>query len=314
MSFPDYPFWPNSVLEIDPEYVEESARRYCQAGDQESSGLSFVFGDLALTAAEQLSADVPAGDGIEAMLGSLYLSGYFGGIWLRRAVFAPGETGSGEYPEENTDTYVRSAFDRIVARAGEILVLAREGGGEEVVDAARANLPQFLSLYGYNRGYLEEIIAHCPPELGDSEDLFSCGNFFDCGSSRVTFAPTGRYSETLAQLHESDEPEWEEMRQEVVRWGEGAMDAGRGIWEVVLADTRISLETYELLVDLSAGYLLFAQVSVISAMTAWVDRDAAEARCALLLQAGLTVWSQSYFLGLVDPNPPAGEPELVCEE
>jgi hypothetical protein len=102
------------------------------------------------------------------------------------------------------------------------------------------------------------------------------------------------------------------MARLVTRWGEGSVDSGRAVWERILERSSFSESSYETLLELSAGFLLVSDVTVLAGMTAWAEREPEIGRSATLLQAGLVVWAGSYFLGLSSSSPPGTFPEVVC--
>ena len=92
---------------------------------------------------------------------------------------------------------------------------------------------------------------------------------------------------------------------------ESATGAGRFVWQAIASGGGFSPVSYAALVDLSSTYLMVGKAAVLSSMLAAADGDAATARSSLLLQAGLWMWSGSYFAGLASNAPVGTLPEIV---
>ena len=120
-----------------------------------------------------------------------------------------------------------------------------------------------------------------------------------------------RYDAALTKLADPTSLGWGEMK----LWStvlESATGAGRFVWQAIAAGGGFSPASYGALVDLSSTYLMVGKAAVLSSMLAAADGDAETARSSLLLQAGLWMWSGSYFAGLAS-NAPAGTlPAIVA--
>jgi hypothetical protein len=139
---PDYPFWDNEVITEDAVALDEAAARY--GGDDSAE---FLFGWLPRRVFGQRQAP---GVG----LWMLYLSGYFGGVWLRGVIEAaqPGTSQLAGVAIPPTE----ESFRAMVAAAASGIDAAAEGAHDALAHCAEA-LPQLAQSLGYNRGYFLEI-------------------------------------------------------------------------------------------------------------------------------------------------------------
>ena len=83
---PVLPFTDSASVKVDRDLITGMAQAYClQAGDT-ASGPAFFLGYLPLAAADALGGEGLDADMAARHLGSLAVSGYFGGVWLRDAL------------------------------------------------------------------------------------------------------------------------------------------------------------------------------------------------------------------------------------
>lgn len=311
---PPYPWVANETFVVDEAAVEARAQTYCAAEGAAADGVDFYFGYLPQRAFDDLClADAPQ---IDALLGDLYVSGYFGGLWLRDALSgAPREAaGALPIPGGARGGALDAAVIRALARAaGGQVDRASAGGDGEVVLASRAALPPLLELYGYNLGYIEVVLEHPPAGVTPQVGALSCGEgFLDCGSDANDLAVLEALSPALGSIASPPGPRWRRVGALVDRYGIPAVEDGAAVWEDILAEDDLSAAAYLPLIDVSVGFLMVTEAAVLAAATAWGDGDPAAARCGLLLEAGLTVWSGSYFMGLASDDPPGTFPGLSC--
>jgi hypothetical protein len=300
---PPYPFWPNDAFRVDEGHIEDLATAYCADPDVDApASADFFFGWLPLRSFDLFfDDDAPAAD---VLLGNLYLSGYFGGVWLAEAL-------QGELPKGRAPDILRVVFQALAAMTLRQTEAAAHGDDAAVLDAAHTHIFPLLAIYAYNRGYLEQIIANPPPGVAPLEGWLVCGErgLLDCTSDLVGFAFLDRSDAALDALADPPTDRWAQMAA-LVTHAEPLVDKGAAVWEVI--DISLLSETdYRLLVKLSLDFLLASKVSVLGNMTAWADRLAAEGRRTLLVDSGMMLWSGAYFMGLMGGSGDA-LPELVC--
>ena len=315
IDLPPYPRVATDTFTVDEGAIEADAEAYC-AENPRGDAVDFYLGALPQGALDALCL-APDPD-VAALLGDLYVSGYFGGLWLRDALLPssqriplPLPAGVGEGARGPLlDAAVVKALG---AAAGRAVERATAGGDREAVVATRAALAPLLYLYGYNLGYLQVLVAHPPPGMPAPVGSLSCGpELLDCQSDEVLLAVFDAYEPALSAIAQPDSPRWRRVAALVEANGASAVAEGAAVWEDILAEDDVAAEAYLPLVDVSVGFLMVTDAAVLAASTAWGEGDPEAARCALLLEAGLTVWSGSYFLGLASDDPPGTFPQLSC--
>ena len=171
-------------------------------------------------------------------------------------------------------------------------------------------MPVLLALYGYNRGYLEYLLENPPAGTASMRDTLACSGFLGCSSSAFPLDLDTRYDAALAKLDSPPSIGWWEMK----AWSallENATGTGRSVWQTIAGQDGFSPASYQALVDLSSAYLMVSKAAVLSAMLAAADGDVDTAAASLRLQAGLWMWSGSYFGGLASSAPVGTVPSII---
>lgn len=311
VTIPSYPFQPNEVLVIEEAQIAGIASAYCRDQWLAPTSEDFWLGYLPLEDIDDLGAEEITPEAARVRLGSLYLSGFFGGVWLRDNYFYPGGATQTSTPAEFAG---EEMIFGILARSGTGLLAAAEAvDPEEVLATARAILPFFLMLYGYNQGYYETLSANPPAGYTPPEAGLKCRGFLDCEDSTVELSVLDRYRPAREKLNDPDTPDWEELSRLARKWGEEATQVGGGVWESFLSGSEMEPGTYRMVSRLSSGYILVAEAAVFAVATGLAEKDPAQARAGIRLAAGLLVWSGSYFYGLFSGGAYAGIfPGLAC--
>jgi len=327
---PPYPWVDNTTFVVDEAQLAVEAATYC-AAESEPNAVDFYLGTLPYETFDALCLDVDADT--DVLLGNLYISGYFGGLWLRDALYeaparlseahlgaleaqyglAHGDFGANMSTARGPSTeglLIRS----LAALAGRPIDRAQSGGDTEVVLAARSALPMLLTLYGYNLGYIQVLLENPPPGDPTHGDALDCGEgFLDCSSEDIELDIFDAYAPVLSSIENPTSPRWRRVAGLVETYGEPAVASGQEVWNDILAEDDIAAQAYGPLVDVSIGFLMVTDAAVLAGADAWGDGSVEAARCALRLQAGLVVWSGSYFMGLASDDPPGTFPELNCQ-
>lgn len=291
---------------VSPDSMAAVAEDYIDAGGDLTDSPRFFFGELAVASLGDLAEVDPTPEQVRLSLGNLTASGYFGGIWLRDNLrAAPPETAAGA--DLTASAIGIRIFDAVAAG---LVGVAATPNDWIVRTVARASVPVLLALYGYNRGYLEVLLENPPPGVPPRQDALTCEGFLDCGSSAFPLEIANRYDEALVKLARPPSLAWAEMS----LWTsvlESATGAGRFVWELIANGGAFSSTSYQALVELSSAYLMVSRAAVLSSMLAYADGDADLGRSALRLQAGLWMWSGSYFGGLASAAPTGTLPAIV---
>lgn len=311
---PAMPVESGASFTVSRDVIAEFAANYVASGGDPADSPRFFFGDLAVASLEQLADPTVTPDQTRLLLGNLAVSGYFGGIWLR---------------DNLRDTATAATPAAVTAAAAPVIDLSPaalglrlfDGLAAGLVGAAQSNpwivntvahlsVPVLLALYGYNKGYLEVVLENPPPGVPSMADTLTCNGFLDCNSSAFPLELATRYDSALTQLDHPTTLGWAEM----AVWSkvlESATGAGRFVWQAIVAAGGLSPASYAALVDLSSAYLMVSKAAVLSSMIAAADGDAGIGSTSLRLQAGLWMWSGSYFAGLASSAPSGTLPHIT---
>lgn len=327
VNLPLMPVGKGRSFEVSRDVIAARANAYVAAGGDPGDSARFFFGDLAVSSLDELAAPNVTPDTVRTRLGNLAASGYFGGIWLRDNLRDPGTGPSiGTQPTASNSNAASTAVSLPTAASSTAsgfairlfdglatgLTGAAAGPNWLVNAAANASVPVLLALYGYNRGYLQVILENPPTGVPSMQNSLSCNGFLNCNSSAFPLEIATRYDDVLGKLAQPDTLGWKEM----ALWAkvlESATGAGRFVWESIASAGAFSPKSYAALVDLSSAYLMVSKAAALSAMIAAAEGDAAVGRSSLRLQAGLWMWSGSYFGGLASKAPAGTIPSIYAE-
>lgn len=287
VDLPDHPWFDNAVMQADPALLDRLAGELGA-----TSVTSFLFGDVArLVLGDVLTKDA-ASLPLAEYLWLMHLSGYFGGVWLRdqiaRAQPEAPLLGVSMEPDEER-------FGAVAAAMAGSLAAARGDDGAVVAHNDR-ELDGHVDGYGYNRGYLLEILETPPAGLtsppgflrveGPLASRYVVDEIAGLDGLRDRFATVAAARPDLVARIEATESE--------------ADTRGRTVWSTGLSVQGFPQAEYEQLLDLSAFFLMATQAVALADAIAVADDDAAVGRVACVAAAALVPWSQSYMLGLLD--------------
>jgi hypothetical protein len=306
VDLPPMPVSKTRAYTVSQEAITDAADVYLAEGGDPADAPRFFFGDLATGSLDTLASVKLTRDQQRVEMGNLAVSGYFGGIWLRDNLRAePAEPLSGT-------TSSGGVVSAIGLRMFSVLVGGLTGMSNVPLlsrPAAHASVPVLLALYGYNKGYLDYILDNPPAGVPSMKDTLTCNGFLDCNSSLVDLEIANRYDGALIDLADPPTLRWLEMKV----WTsalELTTGAGKFVWKIIGAG-GLSPTSYASLVDLSSAYLMISKATTLASMQGYADRDADLASSALLLQAGLWMWSGAYFSGLASNAPRGTIPSIT---
>ena len=310
MSLPPLPVREGSSFTVSDDAISARAADYVDAGGDPGDTPRFFFGDLAVSSLETLADSDVTAEKVRQELGNLTVSGYFGGIWLRdnlRDTPPPPQPEAASSADLTVSALGIRLFDTLAAG---ITGAAASPSGWIVRSVAHVSVPMLLAVYGYNRGYLEVLLENPPPGVTPAPGSLVCDGFLSCSTSTVDLEIATRYDAALDELDTPRSPAWWEM----AAWTsllESATGAGRFVWELIAAQGSFSPASYAALVELSSTYLMVSKAAVLSSMQAYADGDTDLGRSSLRLQAGLWMWSGSYFGGLASGAPAGTLPAIT---
>jgi len=298
---PEYPFQENSSIRINTKRLDDLALSYLEAGGAAGEVPSFLFYFVPVRAFDIIGK----GDAtqLEELAGLLYLSGFFGGVWLTGSLAStaavPGESFSAGpvlSPEDNLFSFLSFVVN-------DLNEMARSGEPGTLTNFLLNSIDPFIYLYGYNRGYLESILEHPPAGVVPPADYLACSHFLDCQTPVQGVSVLEDLLSLIESLTAAPDPDWVLMAEKVARIGPLSRDSGYRVWNRFLTVEAMSPQDYRVLLDLSAGFLLYCQVLVLSAMDAWVHGDEDMARISVAMSSGMAAWVGGYGIGLFSDYP-----------
>ena len=306
---PQLPSTGGASFTVSTEAIESVASQYVAAGGDPTDSARFFFGDLAVSSLQTLASPGITGDQVRTELGNLAVSGYFGGIWLRDNLRdSPGAPAPSPDPVDLTVSALGiGLFDTVAAG---LTGAAATANPWITTTVAHLSVPVLLTLYGYNRGYLDVILQNPPAGVPSMLDTLSCRGFLDCSSSAFPLPIATSYDAALTNVESPATLPWLEM----AAWSkllEITTGAGRFVWEAIARAGAFSPTSYAALVELSSDYLMVSKAAVLSSMIGAATGDGDVAASALRLQAGLWMWSGAYFAGLASNAPVGTLPAIV---
>lgn len=304
VDLPPMPVTKTRAYTVSQPAITDAATRYVAAGGDPADAPRFFFGDLATGSLDTLASRTLTRDQVRVEMGNLAVSGYFGGIWLRDNL-RPTQTARAGAESGGVVSAIGLRMFSVLAGGlsgmSDVPLLARP--------VAHASVPVLLALYGYNKGYLEYILDNPPAGVPSMKDTLTCNGFLACNSSLVDLEIANRYDAALVDLADPPTLRWAEMKV----WTSllaATTGAGKFVWKIIGAG-GFSPTSYSALVDLSSAYLMISKAATLASMQAYANRDTDLASSALLLQAGLWMWSGAYFSGLASNAPRGTIPSIV---
>lgn len=318
VEFPDYPFLDNNGIQVDEGQLIALASAWCESSDTASGAPEFFFRELPLWTVGQLCG-TDALPELQSLLGSMYLSGWYGGIWFRdNAELMPGSSDDGGMPRSGTSD---EDFLAIAANAEMLLTLSLEGTLGEVTghnmeslsgssasgDLMESMMGNLLTLYGYNQGYVHAVFTRPPAGVDRSGVFLPCPDYLDCPLTGTPLDVYSGFRQALDRLADPPSQGWTDMLS-LVEGSRMWADIGDGLW----SSGSILPEAWRVLVDINSAYLKVTSAAVLATMLGAVDSNEAAGRCALRLEAAADTWNRAYFLALRSDAPVGTLPVIQC--
>jgi hypothetical protein len=305
-----YPFWDNDVAVAAPDALDELAAEYLASfgADEEPEMERFLFGDLAVDVFDEVFEGTTP-ERRQELMWMMWVSGYFGGRWLRGEI-ADAQPNAPLVGFSQTPT--EESFGGTMGRAADRLS-SLEGDDAAIIDAARAALfdrppaqeggdpiAGLADNFGYNRGYLEEIL-NTPPEGVDASPQFQvdCAGLFDCTYTTPKLAVLAELAGFQALLN-GDEPPDPALVAELLPVQADAIPRGVSVWSGGLSVQGFSQESYDQLLDVSSSFLETVQAAALINTRAVAEDDVAAAQTGLVAEAVMIVWLEAYRAGLTN--------------
>jgi hypothetical protein len=222
-------------------------------------------------------------------------------VWLRREI----ARALPDAPLLGVDiTPDAAVFEELTSAQADALAALAGDDAQALEYSAAQSAPQ-LDGYGYNHGYLVEILEAPPAGLTSPPGFFTAPGLLDATYAVDEIAGLDelrrRFADELGRL---DVTALNAQQTE-------AHERGRSVWSTGLSVQGFPQAEYEQLLELSAYFLQGTQAAAIAAILATADRDASLARRGALVAALLAPWTISYRMGLLDGRADRALPSLT---
>ncbi len=307
----EYPYFPGTVMCPDPGLLDELAARYRATGAEPAMS-RFLFGDVPITRFDEIFAatdvaTLPLGE----YLWLFHLSGYFGGIWLRAELVASGHNALIE------NVNLPPTEEQFVAQVERARLVLASGAGDDVLASNAASLfdapdpldpdqtqPGLVDTFGYNQGYLLQIVERPPVGLTAPPGFVTCASDpadgpLCCRYATDRLEARRHFDETAARLRRR-EGTYGALAERIVPVQRAAIQRGRQVWDGQLDVQGFTQSAYEQLLDISSAFLETVQATALATVQAVAERDQALGRRAATADAMMSVWLRSYLVGLTD--------------
>lgn len=313
---PPMPFERTDFFNVDEKLIAAVAAEYNSASGTEASNLHFFLGYLPIWSVDGLCAETCEKAYVKSLLGNFTVSGFFGGVWLRDEIklttFKGMRTGK---LFKRIHRGASKVFEFAIKR---LVNAALKGSDRSVRILSRSSIEPFLILNGYNWGYFDYIMKN-PPEGAEPPERYRelYERFLDCRMPGVRIAVLEKYKTVLDCLYarrgEAVAGRWREMKAVLITWKKFSAATGSFVWHIIMNDSMPG-PVYELLLELSARFLLIAELCILPAMKCYAEGDIEAGRAALLQQAGMIAWAGSYMVGLTSDLPEGTFPAIDIKQ
>jgi hypothetical protein len=259
----------------------------------------FFGGQLAMSALDELAQVPPPPIARQRqLLGSLLVSGYFGGIDLRTALGGSVTARELSPLAPSLELVGRATIEQLDSLA-DTLLKASHGDAASVVLASNLLAPAMARLAGYDRGYLQVALAHPPAGATSAADRLVCTGLFEC---RVTAFP-------LPALDRLASARWA-VTSDLQDIGNRVLGAQDDVWGRVVGAAALTPDAYDAVIDLAGGFLQGVEAALLGSAAGRLG-DVATGQAGLSMTTGVLVWAGSWFLGLTSPLPDGTAPSLL---
>ncbi len=320
VELPDHPFFPGTVMTREPALLDELADAYAVRTRPAPLVMTrFLFGDAPVELFDRIFASsdpgvLPTG----GYLWVFHLSGYFGGVWLRDEL---ARSGHNEAIAGFSVTPSEDAFTDETDRAATALTAAASSP-DHVLALSAASLFHaehgLVDTFGYNQGYLLQIVEAPPEGLDTPADFVVCPAASADGPLTCTYA-TSRLG-ALAEVADTSDAlargdgEYGRLATRIAPVQDAGVARGRTVWDGMLNVAGFSQEAYEQLLDISSAFLETVQATVLTAARAVAEGDVLAGRRAAVAEACLGVWLTSYLVGITDGRPGRDLPRFLDDQ
>jgi hypothetical protein len=285
IDLPDHPWFPNDVMAEDPALLEQLLD--AETGTVERA----LFGRLPLRLLGEALTGEPDSAPLPGRLWIMHLSGYFGGVWLRQEL----ARAQPDAPLLGVDVLPDAAAFAELTTAQSAAVDAARGDASALAFAA-VRFAHHLDGYGYNHGYLTEILEAPPVGLRSPPDFLVAPGLLDAHYAVDEIQGLAELVERFVTATATGDVDSEAL----LATQADAHARGRAVWSTGLSVQGFPQREYDQLLELSAYFLQGTQAAALAMILASTAEDIDLARRAAVLDALLEPWSISYRMGLLD--------------
>lgn len=314
LNLPPYPFFANlqSVMTEDRALLDRLLAAYTREMPTPAQDpIDFLSRYVPVYVFEQTLHPSGSNDpSLSTLLWLMHLAGYFGGVWLRTAFVNAGVP-------RNAFPVVEASFAAVVERVNAART-AFQGGDAGVLAYAEAslrggNLQGLTDNFGYNAGYLDQILTGAKPVNVTAPAgyfTYNPAELFNGFYGVPEIKPLDKWRKQVEKAARRPE-----SRYAVIVQGTGGADTlpaiqlagnGRGkfVWapgnQFNLNISNFSQATYDLLLVTSAYFLQCVQATGLAALASASVGNADWARAAGRSNAMTIPYGGSYGVGLFD--------------
>ena len=314
LNLPPYPFFSNlqSVMTEDRALLDRLLAAYARKTPAASQNpIDFISRYIPVYVFERTLQPSESDDpDLSTRLWLMHLAGYFGGVWLRTE-FVNAGVPRGAFP------VAEASFAAVVARINAALA-AFNGGDAGALAYAEAslrgaNLQGLTDSFGYNSGYLDQILTGAKPTNATAPTGYFSYNHaeqYNGFYSVSEIRPLDKWRRRAARA--ATQPG---SRYDAIVQGAGAANTlpaiqsagvsrGKFVWapgnQLNLNITNFDQAAYDLLLVTSVYFLQCIQATGLAALAAASVGDADWARAAVRSNAMTAPYGGSYGVGLFD--------------
>jgi hypothetical protein len=313
LNLPPYPFFANlqSVMTEERALLDRLLAAYARETPAVSQNpIDFLSRYVPVYVFERtLQPSEPNDQDLSTLLWLMHLAGYFGGVWLRTE-FVNAGVPRGAFP------VTEASFAAVVARISAALAAFNgdDAGALAYAEASLrgANLQGLTDSYGYNAGYLDQILTGAKPTNATAPaDYFTYNpaELYNGFYSVAEIRPLDKWRRHAAKA--ADRPG---SRYAAIVQGAGAdtlpaiqlagVSRGKFFWapgnQLNLNISNFDQATYDLLLVTSAYFLQSIQATGLAALAAASVGASDWARAAVRSNAMTVPYGGSYGVGLFD--------------
>ncbi len=314
LDLPKWPWWANKGMSVSKGKLSDLGGQWCETTGGQGGAPDFFFRWMPMQTVGHLCDPGLDKKALKEMIGRIYLSGWYGGLWFRDNSslgsghgVTPGPVKEDDFQKlaENVEDLLNLSFDgtdgNVESHNHEALI------GPKDADFMTKMMDALLTLYAYNEGYVR-VILEKPPDGADTTGLsMPCKAYLDCDLSGTPLDVYSVFHVALNRLKTLSNDRWKTMAKEVEdskKWEK----VGDAIWQ----KGSIAPDQWRILVAINAAYLKITAVAALGSMLGYGDADPANGRCALRIEAAVDTWNRAYFLALQSDTPKGTMPAIKC--